>query len=341
MDIYKNYQVSTEQYQNKYKSKHWKKYDLRSDLFKKENLINFRNNSLSDGLDYRYDLEEQKKIFNNLIEGVGEKYIYENLNSENIGNSKYCFKYKDKYVDAGQNFHIKWLYEIEKLILPKKKINKVCEIGGGYGSFAQKIIKKLKCKYVSIDLPEANFLSSYYLKEHFKDLNFVGNCEILNNTLDKKTFEANDIFILNPWDQISDIKFDLIINTRSMMEMDTEIIKQYFKFIEKFIEDGGYFFNINRYRKKSVGYPIHFYEYPYDSYWKVISSKRSWRQNWVHQLITQRIKKINDNSTGIKNELLTIKKITYYFILKEKMIEFKSSLLRLIKIVIKKFLFIK
>ena len=67
MDIYKNYQVSIEQYQNKYKSKHWKKYDLRSNLFKKENLINFRNNKLSDGLDDRYDLDEQKKIFNNLI----------------------------------------------------------------------------------------------------------------------------------------------------------------------------------------------------------------------------------------------------------------------------------
>ena len=35
-----------------------------------------------------------------------------------------------------------------------------------------------------------------------------------------------------------------------MMEMDTEIIKQYFKFIENFIEDDGYFFTINRYRKK-------------------------------------------------------------------------------------------
>ncbi len=341
MDIYKNYQVSIEQYQNKYKSKHWKKYDLRSNLFKKENLINFRNNKLSDGLDDRYDLDEQKKIFNNLIEDVGEKYIYENLNTENIGNSYYCFKYKDRYVDAGQNFHIKWLYDIEKLILPKKKINKVCEIGGGYGSFAQKIIKKLKCKYVFIDLPEANFLSSYYLKEHFKDLNFIGNCEIFNNTLDKKTFDQNDIFILNPWNQISDIKFDLIINTRSMMEMDTEIIKQYFKFIENFIEDDGYFFNINRYRKKSVGYPIHFYEYPYDSYWKVVSSKRSWRQNWIHQLITQRTKEINGNSAFIKNELLKIKKITYYFIIEEKIIEIKNFLKKFLKGIIKKILFIK
>lgn len=341
MDIYKNYQISTKQYQNRYKSKHWKKYDLRSDLFKKENLANFRNNSLSDGLDDRYELDEQKKIFNHLIKTVGEKYAYENSNNLNIGNSKYFFKYKDKYVDAGQNFHIKWLHDIETQILPNKKIHKVCEIGGGYGSFAQKIIQKLKCKYVFIDLPEANFLASFYLKEHFKNLKFIGNCEISNNKLDKTTFDENDIFILNPWNQITDIKFDLIINTRSMMEMDKEIIDEYFKFIQNSIDDEGYFLNINRYRKKSVGYPINFFEYPYDNRWRVIYSKKSWRQNWVHQLITKRIDEISSNTDSIKKELSSIKKITYYFIIKEKVNEFKNFVLRLLKKVIKKFLFLK
>ena len=189
-------------------------------------------------------------------------------------------------------------------------------------------------------MPEANFLSSYYLKEHFKDLNFIGNCEIFNNTLDKKTFDQNDIFILNPWNQISDIKFDLIINTRSMMEMDTEIIKQYFKFIENLSKMMG-IFSILIDTEKSVGYPIHFYEYPYDSYWKVVSSKRSWRQNWIHQLITQRTKEINGNSAFIKNELLKIKKITYYFIIEEKIIEIKNFLKKFLKGIIKKILFIK
>ena len=90
-----------------------------------------------------------------------------------------------------------------------------------------------------------------------------------------------------------------------------------------------------------MGFPVRISEYPYDNYWKVISSKRSWRQNWVHQLITRRTKEINANLAGVKNELLKIKKITYYFVIKEKVIEFKTTLLRLIKTVIKKFLFIK
>ena len=114
MDIFKNYQKSTDQYHTKYKSKHWEKYDLRSELFNENNLINFRNNSLSDGLDDRYDLEEQNKIFKSLISELGEEYVYRHLNKTNIGNSKYFFHYKDKIVDAGQNFHIKWLHDIER-----------------------------------------------------------------------------------------------------------------------------------------------------------------------------------------------------------------------------------
>lgn len=339
MDIYKNYTTSLDRYEEKYKSKHWKKYDLRLDLFKRENLKNFRNNSLSDGLDDRYDIPHQKKIFKNLIKEVGEDYVLKNLNNQNIGNSKYVFKYKDKYVDGGQNFHIKWLYEFEKNIVNKKNIKSVCEIGGGYGSFAQKIIKRFNCKYVSIDLPEGNFLASYYLKNHFKDLSIVGNCELINNELDEATFEKNDIFILNPWNKISNIKFDLIINTRSMMEMNKDVIKYYFDFIHTHIKKDGFFLNINRYRKKSVGYPVHFYEYPYDSSWNIVLSKKSWRQYWIHFLLTQR--SLNEKKNKIKEELIKIKRITYFFILQEKLLELKKMIFIFLKKIIKFVLFMK
>lgn len=339
MNIYKNYTVSLDRYEEKYKSKHWKKYDLRLDLFKEENLKNFRNNSLSDGLDDRYEISHQKKIFKNLIKEVGEDYVLKNLNNQNIGNSKYVFKYKDKYVDGGQNFHIKWLYEFEKNIVNKKNIKSVCEIGGGYGSFAQKIIKRFNCKYVSIDLPEGNFLASYYLKNHFNDLSIVGNCELINNELDEATFDKNDIFILNPWNKISNIKFDLIINTRSMMEMDKDVIKYYFDFIHTHIKKDGFFLNINRYRKKSVGYPVHFYEYPYDSSWNIVLSKKSWRQYWIHFLLTQR--SLNEKKNKIKEELIKIKRITYFFILQEKLLELKKMIFIFLKKIIKFVLFMK
>ena len=75
MDIYKNFETSFLNYETKYKSKHWKKFDLRSELFKEKYLANFRNNSLSDGLDDRYSEEEQKKIFEDLTNEI-EKNMF-------------------------------------------------------------------------------------------------------------------------------------------------------------------------------------------------------------------------------------------------------------------------
>ena len=64
-------------------------------------------------------------------------------------------------------------------------------------------------------------------------------------------------------------------------------------------------YNINRYYKDTVGYPIEFHNYPYDDFWKVISSEPSWNQNHIHQLITQRNKK---KDISIKNEIKNIYK---------------------------------
>ena len=341
MDIFKNYQNSLKDYQTEYKSNHWKKFDLRLDLFKNENLKNFRNNGLSDGLDDRYSLKEQKKIYKDLVDELGENYVFKYLNDRNVGNSLYCYKYKNKYIDGGQNFHIKWLNEIEKYLDPNINISSVCEIGGGYGSFGEKLIKAFNCKYVSIDLPEANYLASYYLKENFLDKSIIGVTELNNGILNKDIFDQNQIFILNPWNKINDIKFDLIINARSMMEMDTEIINNYFDFIHRYIKKSGYFLNINRYRKKSVCYPIHLYEYPYDNNWEVVVSKKSWRQSWVHFLLTKRIEKNFEVKKTIQEELVKIKKVTRYFILKEKLIDFKKIVINNLKKIIRKILFIK
>jgi hypothetical protein len=42
---------------------------------------------------------------------------------------------------------------------------------------------------VSIDLPEANLLSSYYLKKHFPQKKFVGNNQLKKNILTQKNFK--------------------------------------------------------------------------------------------------------------------------------------------------------
>ena len=88
-----------------------------------------------------------------------------------------------------------------------------------------------------------------------------------------------------------------------MMEMNFDVIKSYFNFIHEYLIEGGYFLNVNRYEKKSTGYPIRISDYPYDTNWKVIISEPSFKQNWIHFLLTQRsfIKDENDIVKELEN----------------------------------------
>ena len=90
-----------------------------------------------------------------------------------------------------------------------------------------------------------------------------------------------------------------------MMEMNFDVIKSYFDFIHQYLIDDGYFLNINRYEKTSVGYPIRISEYPYDKNWKVIISEPSFNQNWIHFLLAQR--SFKKDELNIFKELNNIK----------------------------------
>ena len=114
------------------------------------------------------------------------------------------------------------------------------------------------------------------------------------------------------------------------MEMNKKIIQEYFNLIQSKVKSDGYFLNINRYLKSSVGEDIKFKEYPYDNLWNVEISKKSFLQDHVHFLLVQRV--INEGN--IKNELLKLKNSNK---------KYKSSIfgrLMLIKNYIKRFVWL-
>ena len=162
-------------------------------------------------------------------------------------------------------------------------------------------------KAILIDLPEANFISSFFLKSLYPKKNFFLSIDIKNKKITKEDILKNDIIILCPWDEIPEINIDLFINTRSMMEMNYETIKYYFNLIQSKISNNGFFLCINRYYKDTVGYPVELNKYPYDKKWEIVFSKTSWKQNHIHTLLTKRIKLEKDD---IKNELKKIEKIS-------------------------------
>jgi hypothetical protein len=296
---------------NDQKSKHWKnRYQIKE--FNEKNLVNFRSSGLNLGLDDQTE-SFKFKIFAEVVNYVSEQYVLSNLPKKNIGNSKELIKYQNLYMDYNKLIQIHWFYDIENSVLKNNKISSICEIGGGFGSFAELIIRNYNTKLLSIDLPEANVMTTYYLKESLPGKSFYLYDDYKkNNYLSYEDFLENDIIILPPNLNIDPkIKIDFFINTRSMMEMNFSAIQSYFDLIHKLINKDGFFLNINRYQKTSVGEEIRISEYPYDKHWSVITSKPSYNQNWVHFLLTKR--NMIQQEQNVKEELDGIKKIESQF----------------------------
>ena len=221
--ILKSFNYSNEIYDNNFKSYHWEYQNRKKDLFKIENLENFRNNKLSEGLDDQFYTEkETKQLFQSLLKDYDEDFIIKMLDNRNIGNSNISFKYKDKNYSANELFHIKYMAKITKYIKTNKD-SIICEIGPGYGSFISKFLKIFNNKIILIDLPEANFINSFFLKTIFPEKKIFLTSDIRNSKIDIKDIEENDVIIICPWDKLPNLKFDFIINSRSMMEMNQEI----------------------------------------------------------------------------------------------------------------------
>jgi putative sugar O-methyltransferase len=307
---------------------HWERYYKENEKFYNlENLINFRKNQiLSEGLDDAMNLQNSFNLLEALKYFDGN-FLKKHLPEKNIGNCDYSINFLGYWFDYGIIHHLKHYEKIEKYI---KNNFVILEIGGGFGSLARIIINDKKCKYFLIDLPEANLMSNYYLQSYFPEKKIFNYSDYKEKKLDD-VIQNYDIFILPPETlDKQNIKFDFIINSRSFMEMNKKIIKEYFNLIQSKVNRDGYFLNINRYLKSTVGEDIKFEEYPYDNLWNVKISKKSFLQDHIHFLLVQR--QINEGNN--KNELLKLKNSNK---------KYKSSILSrfsLIKIYIKKFVWL-
>lgn len=164
----------------------------------------------------------------------------------------------------------------------------IVEIGAGHGGLSAKL-KDLypEARIILFDLPEVNAVQSYYLSERFPDARIInyGDIETGGISLDDADF---DFAILPGWmiEQLGDGSVDLVINLRSMMEMNSEIIEFYFRHVQRTVHSGGLFACVNRYVK---GPPIsRIKEYPFDDRWSLRLSQTSLLQNHIHELIVER-----------------------------------------------------
>ena len=308
-------------------SKHWLK-NFSKRIFTEENLYNFRgiNNApyqfkhyLSQGLDPS-DIEINMIQYIELQDKMGYEYIHKNLFSSNIGNSPNVFKFGNKLADSNTIRMISWLYDLENSIefqniFQNEDIPVFLEIGGGYGEFARLLLSNYNIKLISIDLPESNCLTTYYLSQNFPDKKFfLYDDYSKKNILTKSDILDNDILILPNHTRFDDdITFDFSMNARSMMEMNSDAIDYYYNLVQKHSKVNSLFLTINRYEKSTVGEKIRIAEYPYDDLWETLISKATEMERHIHMLLTKRLDHSNSDISKNLDEINLLGKPFYSY----------------------------
>ena len=111
----------------------------------------------------------------------------------------------------------------------------VLEIGGGFGALACHLLRREgPIKYIGLDLPENLLLQSYYLGCAFPEARILAYDRNFSR-LDRSIINNHDIMLL-PNFALPDIESsvaDLVINVRSLSEMASETIEEYFLQIDR------------------------------------------------------------------------------------------------------------
>ena len=318
-------------------SLHWDIFDsaFSNNLNNFDSLSNFRSSGLSKFLDDSNEIHGELKIkifFKDLINDVNFNF-FQTVAESKIGNPK-TIQIDQFNIDYNDLFLVYYAWQISKYIKNEKSL--VLEIGAGYGGLGLKL-KKLypQITVIYFDLPEVNAIQNFYLKSASKDYKIFNYKDYIESKIDifDSEFLSNFDFVILPGWQIEKIQnniIDVIINTRSMMEMDLSIIDFYFQNIHRIIKLDGFFYCNNRYEKSTVGYPVRIKDYPFDSNWYLTISEPSWKQPAIHVLGCIRTNYVVLNS--INNGLNEIKPfaiidVKYFF---HKLIVLKMKLLSLI-----------
>jgi putative sugar O-methyltransferase len=118
------------------------------------------------------------------------------------------------------------------------KINRVLEIGGGYGALGEILLSdpRSKCFYIDIDIPPAGVAASYYLQSIF-NREKIGDYTILRKENTLKIDELQERYsavVLCPW-QLPKLtgSIDLFVNYISFQEMEPEVVQHYLEHVQR------------------------------------------------------------------------------------------------------------
>lgn len=175
----------------------------------------------------------------------------------------------------------------------KEPPTRILDIGGGYGGLVGKLAKLFPSTKISlIDTPEGNLLQTFYLRKLFPDSPIAVTDQSLETP---NGFDARFLILpIRKFDVLFEFEWDLIINTRSMQEMDPEDITLYFDLIQKRLRNRGIFYNANQLTGGAAGIPYNISRSPYDDNWALLSANTSFLQEDNFEICSLRLNYKNE-----------------------------------------------
>ncbi|MGH9332312.1 MAG: putative sugar O-methyltransferase, partial [Vicinamibacteria bacterium] len=265
----------------------------KGDFLSREDLwLDFRNNVITKGLDNSNVPEEARprmrekceRIYARVRDTIPRKF-FPYLEESPIGNPA-TVEIEGRRVSLSSLEYTWMLCHLEPYLVD---VEVAVDIGGGFGGLAR-LLKSAhpRLKLVLLDLPEVSAIQTYFLKTAFASAKLLTLRDVRDvDPLDPASLEFD--FLVLPGQLIERLvprSFELVINTRSMMEMDSKTVSFYLDHIQQKLRSGGFFYCLNRYEKKT-----RFRDYPFDDRWYV-SHSEPWPsvidQNPHHEIVAGR-----------------------------------------------------
>jgi hypothetical protein len=177
-------------------------------------LSNFFRESASYGIHslYRNMQDALQKDFSTWKEFT-EQTDHRPLSMPNIGNPV-GMKVRGVFMAPDQPRHDYFALKIRAL-----KPNTVLEIGGGYGGLALQLSRRMRVKYIDIDLPETLYLAYYFLSKAGINVKWA-----LKNRPD-----ADVVLVPADRKHLVQSKVDVVFNANSLSEMGKTTVNEYFQ----------------------------------------------------------------------------------------------------------------
>lgn len=153
------------------------------------------------------------------------------VSEASVGNPKEHFKFDRRYFSRSFLNYLQGLVFLKRNV-ETRSINRVIEIGGGYGTLGEILHQAGDYAYVDVDIPPTSAVSTYYLSS-------VGTHSVIpySQTRHLSQIECpapKQSMVLCPWQlPLLQGRFDLAVNFISFQEMEPVVVKNYLSEIDR------------------------------------------------------------------------------------------------------------